>query len=272
MLAYGVGTSGWTDDLTRFSEETGGANHYMDVASRENAVRSLQSHLSSPNPVLMDIGCSSGFMLRDLRDRFPGATVLGSDYVRGPLDALARAFPDVPLMQFDLVACPLPAKSLDGITLLNVIEHVEDDASALKQIFRILKPGGVAVVEAPAGPGLYDVYDKELMHFRRYRMRDLLQMLKSTGFEILQRSHIGFFIYPPFAVTKKMNRRSLHADPRARTKVVAARINRAKNNPAMHGIMRMENRLRQFIPFPFGVRCVVICRRPAGEAGPRSNG
>jgi len=272
VVAYTVGASGWTDDLTKFSEETGGAKHYMDVASRANATNSLKKYLSSPKPVLMDIGCSSGFMLHELRKQFPGAAVLGSDYVRGPLDSLARDFPEVPLLQFDLVACPLPAKSINGITLLNVIEHIEDDVTALEQVFRILKPGGVAVVEAPAGPGLYDIYDKELMHFRRYKMSGLLRILKSIGFEILQKSHLGFFVYPAFAATKKWNRRYLSSDANVKTKVVASSINRGKNDPVLYGIMRMENLLRPFIPFPFGIRCVVTCRRPVSETESALNG
>ena len=42
--------------------------------------------------------------------------------------------------------------------LLNVLEHIDDHSSAIAQVARVLKPGGVAVVEVPAGPHLYDTY------------------------------------------------------------------------------------------------------------------
>jgi SAM-dependent methyltransferase len=266
VLAYTVGASGWTDDLTTFSEESAGATHYMDVASRRNAINSLKKHLGVSDPVLMDIGCSSGFMLHELRQRFPSSKVLGSDYVRGPLDSLAQNNPTIPLFQFDLANCPLPTGCLDGITLLNVIEHIEDDVSALRHSLRILKPGGIAVIEAPAGAELYDVYDKHLMHFRRYRMSELLLTLKSAGFEMLEQSHLGFFIYPAFAAVKKRNRRYLKADPAVQRKVVASSIKTVKDSRIMHAIMRIENATRRHIPYPVGVRCVVTCRRPAGGA------
>ncbi|MEO8125635.1 MAG: class I SAM-dependent methyltransferase [Bryobacteraceae bacterium] len=266
VLAYSVGNSGWTDDLTTFSEETGGENHYMDVASRANALQALATFVTVERPVLMDIGCSSGFMLKALRQRFPAATVLGSDYVKGPLVSLARSHPDIPLLQFDLTQCPLPGECVDGITLLNVIEHIDDDAAALRQTFRLLRPGGVAVIEAPAGPGLYDVYDKHLMHFRRYRMRELLSTVKSAGFQILHRSHLGFFIYPAFALVKKRNRRYLRAEPDVQRRVVASSIQTVKDNSLMHAVMRVENAMRRFVSYPAGVRCFVICRKPAGSA------
>ena len=262
VLAYGVGSSGWTDDLTVFSEEAGGENHYMDVASRANAIEALTRHISGDRPVLMDIGCSSGFMLKALKERFPSSTVIGADYVSGPLVNLAHSNPEIPLLQFDLTQCPLPGECLDGITLLNVIEHIEDDVSALRQTLRLLKPGGIAVIEAPAGPGLYDVYDKHLMHFRRYRMADLLAILKSTGFEILHQSHLGFFIYPVFAIVKKRNRKYLNADQMVQRQVVGSRIHKGKDNRLMHTVMRLENAMRTYVSYPAGIRCVVICRRP----------
>ncbi len=239
----------------------------MDVASRANAIEALITHISVDRPVLMDIGCSSGFMLKALRESFPSSTVIGSDYVRGPLVNLAESNPEIPLLQFDLTQCPLPEKCLDGVTLLNVIEHIEDDASALRQTLRLLKPGGIAVIEAPAGPGLYDVYDKHLMHFRRYRMADLLAILKSAGFEILHRSHLGFFIYPGFVFVKKRNRRYLKADADVQREVVASNIHAVKDSRLMHTVMSLENAMRRYVSYPAGIRCVVICRRPVG--GPR---
>jgi SAM-dependent methyltransferase len=272
ILSYDVSVSGWTDDLTTFSEENGGGGHYMNVASRANAIRALRTHVVRPDPALMDIGCSSGFMLKDLRAAFPASAVLGSDYVRGPLDSLARSNPEIPLLQFDLTQCPLPAESLDGITLLNVLEHVEDDLSALQHVFRILKPGGIAVIEVPAGPKLFDVYDKYLMHFRRYRMSELLLMLRSAGFEILERSHLGFFIYPAFAAVKKRNRRYLAADPTVQRKIVASNNNQATDSRIIHGIMRAESIVRHYISLPIGIRCVVTVRRPEGANGTSANG
>jgi len=169
VLSYQVGASGWTDELTEFHEDVAGEDHTIDCSSREHAVSRLERWLPGSAPVVMDVGCSSGFVLKLLRKRLPKAAVVGADYVRAPLDKLSKVMPEVPLLQFDLVKCPLPDRSFEGVVCLNVLEHIENDFAAVQQLHRVLKPGGVVVFEVPAGPHLYDVYDKQLLHFRRYR-------------------------------------------------------------------------------------------------------
>lgn len=263
VLSYRVGASGWSDELTEFSEDFAGEDHYMDVASRERAYRALARNLAASSPTLMDVGCSSGFMLKTLKDRFAEATVIGADYVSGPLHKLARLMPEIPLLQFDLVECPLPGESLHGITALNVLEHIEDDLGALKQIRRVLKPNGIAVLEVPAGPQLYDVYDKQLMHFRRYDMKSFAGKIRAAGLDLVDHSHIGAFLYPAFAMVKKRNQRFLNAEDAVQRKIVAGNINGAKSNPLMHGVMRLEAALGNFVYYPFGIRCVATCKKAA---------
>jgi SAM-dependent methyltransferase len=263
VLAYDIGDSGWTDDLTSFHEETAGDGHYIDRASRRHAIRSLLRFLPARNGVVMDIGCSSGFMLPLLKESLPDATVIGADYVRGPLEQLAKRLPSTPLIQFNLVKCPLPSASVDGALLLNVLEHIEEDVAAMHQLARILKPGGVAVIEAPAGPHLYDIYDKQLMHFRRYKIGDLIAKLKLAKFEIVERSHLGFFLYPAFWATKRRGQLLAKKTDKEHQKIVANRIQAGMSNPLLHGLMRVEESLRSTFYYPAGIRCLVTCKKPA---------
>ena len=211
VLAYEVGDSGWSDGLTEFHKETAGDDHYIDLASREHAVGSLERALRSRNGVIMDIGCSSGMMVRELAARFPQATVVGADYVAGPLRHLAKGLPSTPFIQFNLINCPLPDACLDGVLLLNVLEHIDDDVAALRQVSRILKPGGVAAVEVPAGSHLYDIYDQQLMHYRRYEMRELVAKVTLAGLKVIDCSHLGFFL------SGVLDRKAAGAAPPARS-------------------------------------------------------
>jgi SAM-dependent methyltransferase len=264
VLSYDTGQSGWTDELTTFHEDTAGDDHYMDRASRRNALNELQRWLHAGPPVIMDIGCSSGWMLKLLLEEFQEADVLGADYVRGPLEVLAKTLSGIPLLQFDLTACPLPDKSLDGIVLLNVLEHIEDDQTALAHVARILKPGGVVVIEVPAGPHLYDIYDRQLMHHRRYRMKELVEKVSRQGLRILSRTHIGFLMYPAFWAVKKRGRRFLKADPAIQRKIVSRQIKSGRTNPLLYRVMDLEAKLRQRVYYPFGIRCQITCQRVGG--------
>jgi SAM-dependent methyltransferase len=262
ILSYDVGPIAWNDELTEVHEECAGDDHYIERASREHALEELARWLGGPDLRIMDIGCSSGLLLRLLRRRFPNHAIVGADCVLGPLERLSRSVQDIPLLQFDLLKCPWPDQSFDALLLLNVLEHIDDDLGAARQVHRILKPGGVAIIEVPAGPGLYDVYDKELLHFRRYRMTDLLGRLRTAGLEILDRSHLGFFLFPGFWFVKKRNRKYLSASQEVRREVVTRNIRRYRRSGLMHAIMRLESRLRRLIYYPFGIRCLVTCRKP----------
>jgi SAM-dependent methyltransferase len=260
VLSYGASVPGWTDELTQVHEEVAGDDHYIDRASRAHAVEQLRRYLA-PGSVVMDIGCSSGFLLRTLQRDLPQLRLIGADCVQQPLEALAKTLPNVPLLRFDLLECPLPAALVDGVVLLNVFEHIEDDRAAAQRVHQLLKPGGIAVIEVPAGPDLFDVYDKQLLHFRRYRMPDLVAMLEGIGFEVLEKSHLGFFLYPAFRFVKKRNQRHLSASDEEQRRIVRQNMQQASNSSVMHALMRMEAWARQFVSYPAGIRCLVTCRR-----------
>jgi SAM-dependent methyltransferase len=262
ILTYNVNDSGWTDELTEFHESQAGEQHYIDKASRRHALSCLTRFCSNPRPVIMDIGCSSGFMVRDIHQAMPEAYVIGADYVRVPLEKLAVQYPDIPFLQIDITNCPLPEASLDAAVLLNVLEHIEDHETAARSVFHLLKPGGIAVIELPAGPHLYDVYDKQLMHFRRYTLPQVCNLLKGAGFTIEAASHLGFFLYPPFAMVKMRNKRYLSQPDEEQRKIVARSIQMIKSNALMDLIMRIEDAGRYKVPYPVGIRCLAVGRKP----------
>jgi len=259
VLSYEVGSSGWSDGLTAFHEESAGANHFIDRASRGRALDQLGKHLRVDAPVILEVGCSSGFMLQAMRERMPQALLIGSDYIRGPLEQLATTIPDVPLLQFDLADCPLPDSCVDAVVLLNVLEHIDEDAAAAQQLYRILKPGGVAVIEVPAGPTLYDVYDKLLLHFRRYSQKGLRRIFETAGFRPVDESHLGVFMYPGFWIVKQRNKRFLSHANAAQQQVVTQNIRETGASRILSAAMQLELTLGRRISYPFGIRCVLTC-------------
>ncbi len=263
VLSYGLNASGWSEELTDFHEDTSGENHYIDVASRTHAMSQVETHVHRDDATLLDIGCSSGFMLHNLRARYPTATIIGADYIRGPLERLAESLPNVPFLQLDLTECPLPDEIADAVVLLNVLEHIQNDRAAIRHVFRILKPGGFAVIEVPAGPHLYDIYDKQLMHVRRYAMAELVHKLEAAGFHLVHRSYLGFLLYPAFYAVKKRNQRLLNSSAVEQRRKIAKQIKRSSSSPALHWLMRCESALRRAIPSPTGIRCLVTCQKPA---------
>ena len=72
----------------------------------------------------------------------------------------------------------------DTLICVNVLEHVEDDLTGLKNIYSALKPGGCAVILVPNGQWLFSSLDKVLGHFRRYSDGQLVEVMEKAGFHI----------------------------------------------------------------------------------------
>ena len=265
VLDFEAGESGWSEDLTRFHEDAAGqGTHPIDVASRRRARSALRQHLRSENPelVLLEVGCSSGFLLEELASDWPGHLVIGADYIPGPLYRLATRMPAIPLMRFDLTRCPLPSASVDAVVILNVLEHIEDHQEAVRQVARILKPGGIVVVEVPAGPQLYDVYDKLLKHYRRYRAGEVRQILEDAGLPVVSLSHLGWLPYPAFALVKRRNRRWLDAPEQVQQAIVERAIRDSGNGPFLRWATVIEEWVGRWVSVPIGIRCVAVAIKP----------
>jgi SAM-dependent methyltransferase len=78
----------------------------------------------------------------------------------------------------------LRQERIDTIVCMNVLEHIEDDATTLRDCASVLPSGGRLVLLVPAMPALYGTLDKALSHFRRYDRKALAQLLQRSGFEI----------------------------------------------------------------------------------------
>jgi SAM-dependent methyltransferase len=263
VLCYDQSQSHWSDELTRLHEEECGSHHPIDIASRQRAVRSVLRWSVVPEPVVLDVGCSSGFLLEALRESLPRARILGADYIPELLERLAARLTDIPILQFDLRHCPLPDRSLDAVTCLNVLEHIDEDSKALRHIHRVLRPGGLAHVEVPAGPNLYDIYDEHLMHHRRYRLKDLRALAIAAGFKILEATHLGVLVYPAFAYVKRRNRALLRLTPDEKKRIIAGQIRSTGSSPFLDLALKIESTLGNWVSFPIGIRCVLVLRKPA---------
>ena len=77
------------------------------------------------------------------------------------------------------------ARKFDGIYSSNVLEHIEDDLSVLKELRSIMADGGVLAVYVPAFMQLYTATDRSLGHCRRYHRAELIDRAKTAGFQVI---------------------------------------------------------------------------------------
>ncbi len=88
----------------------------------------------------------------------------------------------------------------DCAVLVNVLEHIADDAAALRELHRILRPGGALLLFVPAMPFLFSRLDAFYGHFRRYRRGDLVGIVRAAGFEVTDARYLDMLGVAPWFV------------------------------------------------------------------------
>lgn len=108
----------------------------------------------------------------------------------------------------------LPAESMPYIFSLNVLEHIENDAAALQDLYRTLEPGGWLFIYVPAFQILYTSMDAHVGHHRRYRITSLMDCVTQAGFVIEESAYtdaLGFFATLAFKIFDKPEPAPLNA-------------------------------------------------------------
>ena len=251
----------WSAELEELHSEES-REHFIDVWTRRAMLERLGG--LPPGGVIVDLGCSTGYLLEDLRVAYPDANLIGVDLVDSGLRTAHRAVPDARLLQADVCALPLQDASVDGAMSANLLEHVPDDEAALAELFRVLAPGARGVLVVPAGPGSYDYYDRFLGHERRYARGELAAKARRAGLEVVEDVHLGSVLFPAFWLVKQRNRRRYeHLQGKALEDRVASDIARTRDTPIGHLACRLERELlNRAVRLPFGIRGLTVVRRP----------
>ena len=152
-------------------------------------------------PLLLDVGCGTGSFLSSLT----GFDLLGLDYFQSALQ-FHRTRGPWPLVQGSATSLPLADGSVDVVTVLDVLEHLADDAAAVAEIHRVLAPGGVCLATVPAFQALWSTHDEALGHQRRYRRVPFMALFERAGFAARAVSYYNTWLFPALAATRLARR------------------------------------------------------------------
>lgn len=170
-------------DLSERSSDSAGARHPWELA-RASVVRNLLAeYVSARRPGRwLDVGSGDAWLALDLLEDSADKSDLtcwDQFYTDEDLLPLRAKHSDVHFCRAQ------PAGQFELITMLDVLEHVEDDANFLADVVdRCLAPGGVVVVTVPAYKRLFTRHDEELKHHRRYDPREIRELLTQSGLSV----------------------------------------------------------------------------------------
>lgn len=170
-------------------ENSGPRHDYREI----HMLRFLSGVLPAPADIL-DAGCGNGSL--GLRLAHAGYSVTGVDLaslqVGRALDKARNVAGQFRVVNGSLTALPFADASISGATSGEVLEHIQEDEAAIKEIGRVLKPGAPLIATVPFDPRKWDDSDDWHGHVRRYTKEDFTRLLAHGGFRVERTFVWGF--------------------------------------------------------------------------------
>lgn len=169
-------------------------NHWWFRGRRAVYFGLLRHHLNGTKPAnVLDLGCGMGGFLPGLEEI--GEHVVGSDV---SLESLShcRSRGYERCVASSGYSLPFRDESFDLVCLFDAIEHIENDDVVMREVARVLRPGGLVLVTVPAYEFLYANNDRVAQHVRRYRRGYLHQLFAQAGLTTERNTHSNVFLFP----------------------------------------------------------------------------
>ena len=167
---------------------------------------------------ILDCACGRGFYLNMVRYA-SGARLVGLELEREIITKAQRNvghLPDITLTQGNIYRLPFPDSYFDAVILSEILEHVDDDVAGLREVYRVLKPGGVVAITVPNAnyPFLWDPINKTLEtlfdthiqhgplagiwanHVRLYERDQLREAVTAAGFSAEAERSFTHYSFP----------------------------------------------------------------------------
>ena len=228
------------------------------TVGRRSLVSSLvRRHVGSENQLkVLDIGCGTGTNLEVLRNY---GTVYGMDvsplalsYCHGRgIDRICRG---------DATHLPFQDNSFDVVVGVDVLEHLEDDNAALREINRVCRPGALLIAVVPALQSLWSHRDEQHHHKRRYRIRQLRERMIRAGFAVRRITYVNILLLLPLFLLAKLNQLTQRRPNRSTSfALMPAPLNRA-----LGWAMELEGVWLGHADLPFGSSIACVAETPRG--------
>jgi SAM-dependent methyltransferase len=230
-------------------------DHWWFVGRRQLFSRELASLALDQHAATLDIGTSTGTNLRMLRD-LGFRNVTGLDLNDEAIRFCAEKGLGT-VQKGHVNALPFADETFDLVLATDIIEHVDDDIGALRELNRALKSGGHLLITVPAFPSLWGLQDKVSHHKRRYRMRGLKAKVEAAGLTVERGYYFNFILFAPIFLARQIIRMtSLDDRLKSENEVHSPGINRI-----LLPIFALDTRLAPMLRPPFGVSILMLARK-----------
>jgi 2-polyprenyl-3-methyl-5-hydroxy-6-metoxy-1,4-benzoquinol methylase len=229
--------------------------HFWFAGRQALLERALTRFVPDAGNSLLDVGCGTGHVLDLLTHR--GYRAVGLDLRPEGLRAYASTPKPALLVQAEATRCPLPEGTFDAVLLLDVVEHVEAP-SLIREVHRLLKPGGWALLSVPAMNWLWSYRDQAAGHIQRFSRKRLTDLMVSEGMHLVELRYYQFFLFPLVALSRLVARRFHRMRDLEESRLPLL-------NDVFAAINRLEVRLGDLITWPWGSSIFAVFRKGSSQ-------
>jgi SAM-dependent methyltransferase len=229
-------------------------SHWWHIGRRRiiaSFVKEICDQVTHRRARILDVGCGTGANLALLSEFGQAEGVDVSP------DALAfcrkRGLENVRLGAAE--SLPWEDDEFDLVTAFDVVEHMDDDVAGLREMRRVLRPGGRLLLFVPTFMFLWGVQDEVSNHRRRYRLAELRRAVTAAGFEVERTTHANITFFLPVLLGRKLMRLT-----GIRTETENS-INIPALNRVFGAVLGAERHWLRHLNIPFGVSGLCVARR-----------
>lgn len=157
-------------------------HHFWWKVRRSLVHRLIEHRVDLSQASVLDIGCGSGVTIEYL-DRAGAKAVVGVEI--DETSTREGSTVEDRIVRGDFISMDLEGEH-DIVMMLDVLEHLQDDVGALAKVRGLVSDRGLVVLTVPAHMWLWTKHDETNAHFRRYRAREVRDLLRGAGFEVDQ--------------------------------------------------------------------------------------
>lgn len=223
-----------------------GRRQLIHALFQEYCIKNINKKLE-----ILDVGCGAGILMSELEQY---GNVYGIDVSELAVEyCKKRGLPNVTVD--DLAKLSFPNEQFDVVIALDVLEHIENDAQAVIEIKRVLKPGGTVIIFVPAFMSLWGEADEMGRHFRRYQKPELLKRLGDGGFTVVRSSYFNTILFLPIFLVRYISR----------TFGIMQKMEFKETNPIVNAVLTsvfaFEVKLLSFLSMPLGVSALAVAKK-----------
>ena len=217
----------------------------------ESFLKRISQQLATNDPRILDVGCGTGANL-EMLSHFGAAE--GVDVSPEAL-AFCRERGLQNVRQGEAEHLPYDDCSFDLVTGLDVVEHLDDDLAGLREMRRVLRPGGYVLLFVPAFMLLWGVQDDISHHRRRYTRAGLERVVRSAGLKIERISYANIIFFAPILLGRLLMRITGFRPASENNLTIGAL------NGLLGRILGAESFILRHRNLPFGVSAICVARR-----------